>query len=269
MKAPPTSPSLADRCTLAKLQIRACVEALAAVDAFARARALLACDAAAADKHARETFAAVQRLGHDCAQVDMPARLLVEPALHFALELGRACQQETVRLRALLHHHACAHHETDRSRHLAQLQAFTPTPERLMALLQAGRRLSLSQHTLALDTDMGPDILVGTNAYGCDYFGTLTLRYVTWWRQVMIQGKDLGPVPPCSQEPADDAEASYFADLCVAEAITHDLDEHYRFGRDLRSVVVDQAMQQCTVFKLASSPLDLCAVLFSPAVNGG
>jgi hypothetical protein len=77
-----------------------------------------------------------------------------------------------------------------------------PSVPALIEILRSGGRLSCSGHTLSLvDRAHGPTILWGTNAYGQDYWGSLTVRYVRWWRQRMMDRECVGP---CPSEPARD-----------------------------------------------------------------
>jgi hypothetical protein len=89
-----------------------------------------------------------------------------------------------------------------------------PSVAALLEILRSGGRLTCHGHTLQCDPGerSGPGMLRGTNAYGLDYCGGLTRRYVRWWRETLIAGKDIGPVPP-GADAADEFMQSFFTAL--------------------------------------------------------
>lgn len=90
----------------------------------------------------------------------------------------------------------------------------TPSAENMLDALRAGQTLELNFHSLAFDEEF--DVLAGTNAYGCDYYwGQMSLHSVSQWREKMLAGEDIGPVPSGSHiDDADDDDG---------DPVTHEL----------------------------------------------
>jgi hypothetical protein len=82
-----------------------------------------------------------------------------------------------------------------------------PSAQALLEQLRCGAILDINQHTLALDEGVGANTLSGVDANGLSYYGSLTLRYVQWWRTRMVKGQVIGEAPPYVDDgPSPDAD---------------------------------------------------------------
>lgn len=71
-----------------------------------------------------------------------------------------------------------------------------PSVRELLRQLRAGEVVCSHGHTLVLALDMGPFVLHGTSPDGDSYYGSVTRRYVQWWRTRVLAGQDIiEPVP--------------------------------------------------------------------------
>lgn len=94
-----------------------------------------------------------------------------------------------------------------------------PSVRDLLAQLRAGETVCGYGHTLALFDGMGPWVLRGTNSNGVSYYGSLTRRYVEWWRSRLLAGESVGELlpyinlaPPASQ-PVDELVDCFLDDF--------------------------------------------------------
>lgn len=82
---------------------------------------------------------------------------------------------------------------------LQKLEEQAPDATIMLASIQAGKIIKLNCHSLGWDINSSE--LMGTNAYGVDYYwGEVTLESVERWRTMMITGEQLGIYPTESNE---------------------------------------------------------------------
>ncbi|WP_066338947.1 hypothetical protein [Azohydromonas lata] len=82
-----------------------------------------------------------------------------------------------------------------------------PSVRDLLTQLRAGEMVCGHGHTLALAAGMGPFVLHCTNAGGVSYYGSLTRRYVEWWRSRLIAGQSIGETTPYIAVAEPDAQS--------------------------------------------------------------